>query len=322
MMAKYIVVAFCLIFTGPLLAQAQISGGGFMQTASIVLEPAYPAPHSTFSANIDDYSLPGQTTSVSWKVNGAIIVGNNNLRTISLESGEVGELIKIEAILGLNGNQSMTLLKTVTPIYLDIIVEPQTRTPAFYLGRALPSIESQVNLNAIISGLSISSNDLVYAWEVNNQVIEGGPLRGRNSVAITVPRGNSFIVSLRITRLNGADVIKKTLRLPSVEPEVYFYEKSALYGLNSKSFDSLNLTGNSATITAEPYYLALGTYNQPSLLEWAVDGKKSAAPANNPYEITLARPAGEGRGTSQVNFHIRNLNQLLQGARGQLRVNF
>ncbi|HMO77613.1 MAG TPA: hypothetical protein PKA42_00460 [Candidatus Paceibacterota bacterium] len=322
MMAKYIVLAFCFLFAGPLFVQAQISESGFSQTAAIVIEPTYPAPHSTFSASLDDYSLSGQTTSISWKINGLTVADNNNLRTINLQSGEVGKTITIEANIGLNGNQSIVLRKTVTPTYLDIVVEPQTRTPAFYLGRGLPSIESQVNLKAIISGTSISSNDLIYTWQVNGQVIGGGPLRGRSNVTITVPRGNSFIVSLRVTKLNGEELIKKTLRLPSVEPEVYFYEKTALYGLNPKALDSLYLTGNSATLTAEPYYLALETYNQPPLLEWTVDNKKSPVPINNPYEITLARPDREGRGTSQINFHIRNLKQLLQGAQRQVQVNF
>jgi len=322
MMTKYIVLIFCLIFSAPLSVKAQLSEGGMMPTASIVIEPTYPAPHGTFTASIDDYSLQSQTTSVTWKINGSVIASNNNLRTVSLESGEAGKNTTVEAILGLNGNQSMTLSKTITPLYLDIVVEPQTRTPAFYLGRGLPSIDSQVILRAIIGGINISTNDLVYTWQVNDKVIEGGPLRGRNNVAITVPRGNSFIVSLRVTRLSGEELVKKPLRIPSVEPEIYFYEKTALYGINPISFDSLNLTGNSATITAEPYYLALGTYNQPTLLEWTVDGKKSSAPTDNPYEITLARPAGEGRGTSQINFHVRNLTQLLQGAESRLRINF
>lgn len=321
-MAKYLIFAFCLIFSGPLLVQAQVSAGGFIQNASIVLEPNNPEPYSTFSASINDYALPSQTTSVSWKINGIVVTSNNNLRNIKVESGEAGKPITIEAILGLNANQSLTLSKTITPIYLDIVVEPQTRTPAFYLGRGLPSIESQVNLKAILSGINLPTKDLVYSWQVNDQFIEGGPLRGRNNVLITVPRGNSFLISLSITKLNGEELIKKTLRLPSVDPEVHFYEKTALYGLNQKALSSLALTGNSATITAEPYYLALNTYNQPSLLEWTVDGKKSTVSTNNPYEITLARPAREGSGTSQIEFQVLNLTQILQGARGNLRINF
>lgn len=322
MMAKYIILAFCLIFSGPLLVQAQINDGGLTQNASIVLKPTYPAPYSTFSVSLDDYSLPSQTTSVSWKINGSTTVTNNNLRTIEIEAGEVGKPITIEATLGLNGSQSLTLSKTITPIYLDIVVEPQTRTPAFYLGRGLPSTGSEVHLKAIISGLNIPNKDLVYSWQVNDHFIEGGPLRSRSSISLNVPGGRSFLVSLKVTSLDGIELIKKNLNLSSIEPEIHFYEKSALYGLNPKSLTSLNLTGNSATITAEPYYLAKEIYNQPSLLEWSVDGKKSNISTDNPYEITLGRPAGEGSGISQVEFHVRSLTQLLQGARGNLRINF
>jgi hypothetical protein len=320
-MAKYILFTFCLISFAPLLVEAQINSGGLVQQASIILEPTYPAPHSTFSAKIDDYALTSQTTSISWKINGST-TADTNQRKIEIEAGEAGKPITIEATLGLNGNQSLVLKKTITPVYLDIIVEPQTRTPAFYLGRGLPSIDSRVNLKAILSGINIPTKDLVYSWQVNDRYLEGGPLRARNSASITVPRGSYFLVSLKITNLAGEELIKQTLRLPSVKPEIHFYEKSALYGINPKSLESLSLTGNSATITAEPYYLDKETYNEPSILEWTVDGKKSAIPADNPYEITLARPAGEGRGVSKIEFHVRSLAQLLQGAEGALRINF
>lgn len=321
-MLRYIIFGFCLVFSGPLLAQAQIGDSGVMQNASIVLKPAYPAPYSTFSASLDDYALPGQTTSIFWRINGSVIPGYNNRRTIELTTMGAGEQMTIEAILELSDKQNFSLVKSFTPIYLDIVVEPQTRTPAFYLGRGLPSIESQVNLRAIINGVNIPSQNLVYSWQVNDQFIDGGGTRGRNSALITVPRGRTFLVNLIVTRLDGQELIKQTLRLPSVEPEIHFYEKTALYGLNPKALSALNITGNSATVTAEPYHLAIETYNQPGLLEWEVDGKKSTVSNNNPYEITLARPAGEGRGSSQVNFHVRNLEKLLQGVEDGLRVNF
>jgi len=321
-MVKYFILLFCLILSNPLPVLAQINDSGFVQNATIVLKPAYPEPQSTFSASLDDYSISGQKTSVSWKINGKTIVSNNNLRTITLESGAAGEQITIEAIIGLNGQQSLNLSKTITPFYLDIIVEPQTRTPAFYLGRGLPSIGSQVNLRAIMSGTNLSPKDLIYSWQINDKFVEGGPIRGRSNTSITVPRGNFFLVNLRVTNLTGGELIKKTLQLPSVNPELYFYEKSSLYGINSKVLTSLYLTGNSATITGEPYHLALGTYNQPSLLEWTVDNKKSDPSTNNPYEITLARPTSESSGRSQINLHVRNLTQLIQGVRGNLQVNF
>ena len=110
-MAKYLIFAFCLIFSGPLLVQAQVSAGGFIQNASIVLEPNNPEPYSTFSASINDYALPSQTTSVSWKINGIVVTSNNNLRNIKVESGKLENLLPLRPFSDLMLIKSLTLSK-------------------------------------------------------------------------------------------------------------------------------------------------------------------------------------------------------------------
>lgn len=320
-MFRHLILALFLVLFVPGLASAQISATGISESSSIVLEPAYPEPQSTFTAKVNDYSLAAPTNSIVWRVNGEV-VPDSNTRNITLEAGRAGERMLIEAFLVQAEDQAVTLTKNLTPVYLDIVAEPQTRTPAFYQGRSLPSIGSQVNLRAILNGLNIPAQDLMYSWSVNNSFVNGGPLRGLNSSSVTVPRGNAFLVSLSISNLNGTELVRRDIYLPSVKPEVHFYEKTALYGLDNKSLNSFNLISNSATLVAEPYYLDLQTYNQPSLLEWEVDNKEQISNSNNPYEITLGRPTGVGSGRSQLDFHVRNLAELLQGTRGDLRVNF
>ena len=201
--------------------------------------------------------------------------------------------------------------RTIRPIYLDIIVEPQTHVPDFYSGRALPSIGSIVNLTALLNDGSMVNSELIYTWRVNDQVIDAGPVRGRNKVSFTTPQGSSIILSLQVTRLDGTVLARRSLVIPSVSPEVVFYEMNTLYGLSSQAVRSnFNMSGNSATLMAEPYYLDSRVYNQPSLAEWKIDNYPAGSSGNNPYAITLERTGNPG--IADLVFWLRNVPALLQ----------
>ena len=210
---------------------------------------------------------------------------------------------------------------TIKPVYLDVIFEPQTRVPDFYQGRSLPSIGSLVNATALLNVGSTNNSQFVYTWQINRQVIEGGPIRERNQVSFEMPMGNSAILSLRVTDLNGNVLANRAILLPSVEPRISFYEVSPLFGINQKPFDTnLPLIGNSVTVQAEPYYLDSRVYNDPDIKEWKINNTPSNYTGGNPYQVTLQR-AGES-GVSRLNFHVRDTTQVLQGAEANIQINF
>jgi hypothetical protein len=211
--------------------------------------------------------------------------------------------------------------KTITPIYLDVIIEPQTRTPNFYLGRALPSIGSSVNATALISGRGFRNPDLVYTWRVGQEVIGGGALRGQNQITFTTPMGDSVVLSLQVADLNGNTIASRSFLIPSVTPEIHFYELNALFGLNKKvSATGISIISNSIVVQAEPYYLDSRIYNSPSIAVWKLGGVTANNTSSNPYEITLERTGISG--SADLEFHVRDTKQILQGAKDSTRINF
>lgn len=317
---KYIILTITLLFLPLSFSNAQSFGIG-NQGLSIDLEPSFPNPNSEVTLNLNDYSLPAQVTGITWKIDGKILSSSANNRSITIQTKGAGEETAIEAIVELTGRTTVSAKSVIKPVYLDIIVEPQTKTPAFYQGRALPSVGSKVNLTALISGDNTSPRDLLYTWKVDNTVIEGGTTRAKNKVTITTPNGYFFLVTLEVTTLAGKILMSRTINVISTNPQLHFYESSTLYGIKNIPVSNFNLIGNSATIQAEPYYLDILTYNTPDLVAWEIDGKVNENSSYNPYAITLARPQ-DFSGVSEINFHVRNLTQLLQGARGGFQVNF
>lgn len=317
---KYIILTIALLFLPFSFSYAQSFGIGD-QGLSIDLEPSFPNPHSEVTLNLNDYSLPAQVTGIIWKIDGKVLSGTANNRSVTIETKAAGEETTIEAVVELSGRTLISTKRVIKPVYLDIVVEPQTKTPAFYQGRALPSIGSKVNLTALISGNNTPQSDLLYTWKVDNIVIERGTTRAKNKVTIDTPNGYFFLVTLDVTTIAGESVMSRTVSIISVNPQIHFYESNTLYGIKNIPVTNFNMIGNSATIQAEPYYLDILTYNKPDLIEWEIDGNKNENSSYNPYAITLARPQ-DTSGASEINFHVRNLTQLLQGARGGFQVNF
>lgn len=317
---KYALLAVSIFLIPLSFSHAQINQALINQQLTIDTEPVNPSPLMNVRASINDYSLPVTVSSVTWKLNGKSLPEANNLRAINFKTGEVGSKTTVQATVSLTSGGTVTATKIIDPAYLDIIIEPLTRTPAFYQGRALPSVGSKVNLTALINGLAVSPANLLYTWRLNNTVIEGGSLRGKNKITATTPMGEKFLLSVDVSNTNGEVLTRRTIEVPSVAPEVHFYEVTSLQGMRMKSINAgFSLISESSTIQAEPYYLDLATYNNPEFLEWKIGGQKNNAASTNPYQITLARL---GAGSAKVSFQVRDLSQLLQGARGDFQVNF
>lgn len=317
-MRMLIVLFFLLLF--PSFSYAQLDSSFLNESGSFLeLQPEYPNPGDTVTVSLNDYQSNSYGATVTWYIDGTLRPELNNQRSVSLIASEVGQNTTIRAVLTEPSGQTEVASHTITPVYLDIIVEPQTHVPDFYAGRALPSLGSVVNLTALLNNGTMMGSDYVYTWRINDQVLDGGPVRGRNKISFATPQGSNLILSLQVTRLDGTIIAKRSLTVPSVSPEIVFYEVNSLYGLAQHSLGKdFFLTGNSATLRAEPYYLDSQVYNQPSLLEWTINNRTSDPSGNNPYEITLER-TGYG-GTADLGFHVRSTTQLLQGAKGNIKI--
>lgn len=319
---KHLLLSILILLFLPLFAtHAQIGNSVVEQGIVIKTTPAYPEPHQSYTASLDDYSSISKVTSITWRVDGTVLSAADNLRSINLQAPEAGKSAVIEASVTFAVGGGKIIKKIIKPAYLDIIVEPQTKTPSFYLGRSLPSAGSVVNLTAVLSLDKVLSTGLIYNWRVNNITIGGGSQRDINKVSITTPQGTSFLVSLEVSTLSGEILARRTVAVPSVSPTLHFYEKSSLYGLGTRSLKSVNVTGDSVSIQAEPYNLAIETYNQPDLVEWKINGLVVQNKNINPYEIILSSD-NQTFSSSLIDFHVRDLDKLLQGVRGQFKLNF
>jgi hypothetical protein len=302
-------------------AKAQITEDIIGKSLFIETSTPYPAPNSHVDVSLNDYAYGRTVTSISWFVNGVEMTEVKNERRILLSVGGVGQITEVVAKVTTGNNTTDTTSLTLRPLFVDIIVEAQTRVPGFYKGRSLPSNGSVVSAAVILGGVSAPAEDFTYTWELNNRPIDGGGMRGKNKVNFITPAGNDFILSVNISDMNGQLIAKRAIIIPSVEPSVSFYESSSLYGLRPIATSDIILIGETSTIKAEPYNLDLLAYNNPEHLIWEINNTPTTNPSSNPYELTVARSGTVSRSTT-IGFEVRSLSNLLQGSKGSLNINY
>ena len=313
-----------VIFIPSAVATAQFDATQFGETpqTAITLNPTHPSPGDLVTASLDDYSGGVYGSEITWRYNGEVLPGPVNQRQIQFIAGTAGSEAMVEATLSLPTGGTQTLQEVVSPVYMDIIIEPQTRVPDWYAGRSLPSLGSQINATVLLNnGSFIDSQSVVYTWRVNNKVIEGGPIRGGNRVAFPTPRGGSVIVSVNATTPSGETIANRAVSINIVLPELSFYEKHTLYGMKSIHVTAnTTLVGSILTVQAEPFFLDTRVYNNPDVAEWEIDNVRTNNGSDNPYEITLRRSGNNG--STNVNFHVRSLREILQGSEESTTINF
>lgn len=309
---------YCLSTTAAL---AQFNPSSMGNTAPVLeLQPSSPQPNSELAVTVTSNDQNLVSAKITWYIDGVEFVTGRNTRTITITTPDSGQKQSIQAVFTTLSGEQVIAKTTVQPVWLDIIIEPQTHVPDFYLGRALPSIGSVINATALISGKGFQNPDLLYRWTLNNKVIGGATLRGKNIINFPMPIGNTAVLALEVSDLSGNTLAKRLVQLPSAQPTLLFYEANPLLGTKQRpATKNFSFIGNTTILKAEPYHLDSQVYNNPNLIEWEIDRVTYGNTGSNPYEITLQNNGTGGR--SYLNFHVRDLSQVLQGAKGNLIIN-
>lgn len=311
---RRVLLFICLaVFLAPFGTSAQVTTSLLGSGPSLELSPQYPEPNQVVTVRLNDYASNAGGGTIRWFVDNEELPEYTNQRQITVVAGPEGKNQRVRARVSPQDGLPLDIDRTITPHYLDLVIEPQTRVPAHYTGRALPSIGSQVNATAILSA-DVPPSQLIYNWRLNDTVLYSGPVLGQNRAVFTMPQG-SAVVSVSVS--DGERILaSRSIELLNTEPLLRFYAINPLYGVSRLPLNErFILLGGSATVRAEPYYLDLSTYNTPDLLEWTVDGGVGGTRGNNPYDLTVTRT-----GVGNVGFHVRNLTQVLQGTRGGFAV--
>ena len=174
-------VFFCF-FLNITESSAQSLGG--ISLSSI---PQVPEPYESVKVSLDQYGVNTFGASIRWYLNNEEQVSFRNERSMTFETGGLGETSVVNVAVSREGAPTLTVTRVYYPALVDMIVEAETYIPSFYKGRALPSKDSDIRVVTVLNGLPKSPSQYAYKWMLGTQVLFGGPVRGKTTAEITGP---------------------------------------------------------------------------------------------------------------------------------------
>lgn len=305
-MSRYFIgILFVLTILLPQYGQAQFTN------ISLNVSDVRPEPGQTVQFSLSG-SLLGNQNRVQWYVNG---IEQNEWRGTISPSLTINNLERRTIEARIEGQ--VIARSIINPVYIDIVVEPQTYIPPHYTGRPLPSSGSNVRLVALVEEAGAhNASQYNYTWRVDGRTVDA--VAGQNTLVITMP-SNSSQVDLTVRR---GDIIvgEQRFTLPAVQPTLIFYTVHPLYGLQDRGFQN-SYTFNNSTVSLEaaPFYIPTQAVSSlaETEIQWRVNGLEISSDADNRLRTTIQR--GNVTNGSLLRFNLFNPAAWQQQAQGTLR---
>lgn len=274
------------------------------------VSPPSPKPGETVKISLTSYGFSIDTSVVSWYVNNVIKSRAVGKKEFVFNLGRVGEKTIIKVYVESAGGQKALKTFTFDPAEIELLWEAESAKPAFYQGKALPSAGSEVKVVALPylvnrDGQKISSENLVFNWEKNGtpQVNLSG--KGKNTAIFKTALSDTQL-KIMVKALSQEDglSISRGLIFNLIKPEILFYEKKPLEGINYGQVlpSEYSLFEDEVTVQAEPYFLPLSQSFFRSF--WAIDQTEAVSRPEDPFAITLRQKRGNS-GSNRLKFSIQ-----------------
>lgn len=276
--------------TGP-----QITGPN---TTSIKLEPRYPKPGDRVTATIKNYSTSDSSHDLEWFINGVSQSENRNAREINFVAPDLSTRVVVEARV----NDSVQATTSFTPVYVDIVVDPDTYTPPRFAGRPIPTGGANVTFTAIVEEAEkLPANSYSYEWKLNGSSVKSENVSGPQ-ITIPIKSARNHTISVTVSDATRGVIGQQFIQIPVLDPKPLFYKIHPLYGTETYPLTSpYNFQDNQLNVSVVPYYLDNMVLRDNPNIEWEVNRQTVQT---NGYDISLERSGESG---------LTNLEFILKG---------
>ena len=287
--------------------------------------PSSPRAGASFTVSTKSFSFDMVRAKFTWFLDGKNITSGVGLREQSFQAGKIGSEMNIRVSVISADGISYEAGAKITISDVDFIIRPLTYTPSFYRGSALATPGSITEIIAVphlfFGGERLRAQNLIYEWSIDDKLFRNQSGGGKNKFSIKLADvGNSdYIVTLRVSTLDGEISAQKSVRLKTTMPEILFYETNALTGLKPVALNSfLGRAGNSFSILAEPFYFDLGSLVRAKF-NWSANGAAATPNLKNPLLLELASPVNTDSATT-FDLKIEDGQALFQRAEALINI--
>lgn len=278
----------------------------FAQSNDITIStsPSFPEPGEKVFVEISSFSENIEDSDITWFANGSIVKQGQGVLKISFTAPS--EPVKINVQIITPENQEILKEIQVFASSIDLLWEaPDTYTPPFYKGKALPGPESLVKFIAIPSAAKTEQQikNSNFSWEQNNEPNSKNSGRGKNTFLTSFdPLRNDESVRV-FSNSAGIEASAETTLKPfrmsvSVYPLSSGGEPFIARALRSGDIINKEVSFFAAPYGARPKYLGNTSLNY----SWNLGGS-ALSPASRPFLVTLTPGSGQDQNLS-INYNI------------------
>ena len=241
---------------------------------SITTIPSDPKPFQEVLLRAESYAIDLDQASIVWKYNGIIVASGIGKRTITVTAPGNGQTGLIDISARALGSVEATASVVIRPASVDVLWEaPDSYTPPFYKGKALPSFGAPLRFTAIPT--ASAPRQVVYRWSQNDSSLQSKSGYGNASITI-VPEitspSTTLSVSVQSGTFNGAGSASITGKSPSL---VAYQQKDGFTDYANGTTSAIEAQGPGTTVVFEPYYFSIPkNVTSDTFFTLTVDGKE------------------------------------------------
>ncbi len=291
---------------------------------NVTTYPDNPEPYDDITITLKSYATDLNSALIQWQSGSKTLLSGYGKTSYSFKAlGPNTTTIFTVSITPAGSIDTVTKQIAISPSEVEILWESiDGYTPPFYKGKSFISAEGTIKAVAIpnTSTIKQGKGNIVYNWKENDSPEQSASGYNKDSYVFTNSELNSKEdVTVTASSIDGQYNATKTIEVPIINPKILFYLKSPTEGTlyNTALSDDTFVSGDEATMVAEPYFLALKGKENIFTYSWKINGDGITTPSN-PRELTI-RPTSRG-GYATIDIVMENLNTLYQKVAGHLKI--
>ncbi|MBI2618030.1 hypothetical protein HYW58_01100 [Candidatus Kaiserbacteria bacterium] len=319
------VLLFSSIFS---LVNAQIVPG-LESTLSLRIAPTYPEPGEAVFVTVESFSIDLNRATISWLMNGTLKQQREGGIRFQFTAPLLGSAAAIDVVVQTGSGGTETANVIVRPAAAELLWQAHTYAPPFYHGKRLPSIGSEISVEAIPhfiteSGRELLASELLYTWYVDGTIAQEASGKGRKSITVSQSKPVSALsVEALIESPDQSLSHRARVLIPMKNPEVLIYENSPLLGIlfHTAVQDTYRLTAKEAKFIAFPFFMSLLNRNDSHITySWELNNEPIIL-GDDRGSITVNH-SGEGSGVARINAAVTNRRDIFQAGSTEFSIEF
>lgn len=319
----FIFINFVFININSSFAQQAITA-----TISINSDPPSPKSGEPFTLTLETNNFDLDKSDISWVVNDKAFLKGFGKKELRLSGPSIGSTYKIQAIIktpeGINYTQNIKISpRSVVLIWQSL----DGYVPYWYKGKNLIPRGGSVRVMAVANlyngNTQLSSNDLLYTWEVNGEIIKSASGVGKNYMDYTTKdeQGDKIEILVTVSPKNSTDsVVAKDYLYPQFS-EVWLYkDKNGGVEYQNALSGSVLENDKEFTLLAEPFFFSTDdTKMKDMTYVWTINGIKQTDNMN--YKRIFKLDPNQ-KGEAIVQMKVLNIKKLFQDAITNVKFKF